>query len=216
MGIYMFTREALERAVSRSELVDFGRHVIPWAIGEMRVQAHFFRGYWEDVGTIGSYYEASLQLCDPIPPFDFYDSQRPVYTRPRFLPSTKVEGCALASTLVSEGCILMGAQIERSVVGIRSRIGAGTRLRNSLVLGADYYETLEEIDRAQARGVPPIGIGGDSVLERVIVDKNARVGRGVRVLNEAGVQDKDGEGWFIRDGIVIIPKDGVIPDGTVI
>jgi glucose-1-phosphate adenylyltransferase len=110
----------------------------------------------------------------------------------------------------------MGAEIERSVVGIRSRIGAGTSIRSSLVLGADYYESLDEIDRAHARGQPPIGIGGESVLNRAIVDKNARVGRGVRLVNEAAVQEKDGEGWFIRDGIVIVPKDGVIPDGTVI
>ena len=196
--------------------MDFGRHVIPNAIGEMRVQAHFHRGYWEDVGTIGSYFEANLQLCDPMPPFDFYDAAHPVYTHPRFLPATKVEGCQLRQALVSEGCILMGAEIERSVVGIRSRIGQGTRVRDSLVLGADYYESLEEIDRAQAKGLPPVGIGGDSVIERAIVDKNSRVGRGVRLVNEAGVQEKDGEGYHIRDGIVIVPKSGVIPDGTVI
>jgi glucose-1-phosphate adenylyltransferase len=216
MGIYMFSREAIEKAMSDRALVDFGRHVIPKAIGEMRVQAHFHRGYWEDVGTIGSYYEANLQLCDPMPPFDFYDAVRPVYTHPRFLPATKVEGCSLKGALVSEGCILMGAEIERSVVGIRSRIGAGTRVRNSLVLGADYYESLEEIDRAQAKGLPPLGIGGDSVIEKAIVDKNSRVGRGVRITNEAGVQEKDGDGYFIRDGIVIVPKSGVVPDGTVI
>ena len=120
MGIYMFWREALEKAIGDPALVDFGRHVIPKAIGEMRVQAHFFRGYWEDVGTIGSYYEANLQLCDPMPPFDFYDVVHPVYTHPRFLPATKVEGCTLRNALVSEGCILMGAEIERSVIGIRS------------------------------------------------------------------------------------------------
>ena len=182
----------------------------------MRVQAHFYRGYWEDVGTIGSYFEANLKLCDPMPPFDFYDAVRPVYTHPRFLPATKVEGCKLRQALVSEGCILMGAEIERSVVGIRSRIGQGTRMRDSLVLGADYYESLEEIDRAQAKGLPPVGIGGDSVIERAIVDKNSRVGRGVRMVNEAGVQETDGEGYYIRDGIVIVPKGGVIPDGTVI
>jgi glucose-1-phosphate adenylyltransferase len=216
MGIYLFTREALARAVSRRDLVDFGRHVIPWAIGEMRVQAHFFRGYWEDVGTIRSYYEASLQACDAMPPFDFYDAQRPVYTHPRFLPSTKVEGCVLRSTLVSEGCILMGAEIERSVIGIRSRIGSGTRIHASLLLGADYYESLEEIERAEGRGLPPIGIGGESVLERAIVDKNARVGRGVRLVNQAGVEEADGDGWYVRDGIVIVPKDGVVPDGTVV
>jgi glucose-1-phosphate adenylyltransferase len=216
MGIYMFSREALEKAMADKGLVDFGRHVIPKSIGEMRVQAHFHRGYWEDVGTIGSYFEANLQLCDPMPPFDFYDAVRPVYTHPRFLPATKVEGCSLKGALVSEGCILMGAEIERSVVGIRSRIGAGTRVRNSLVLGADYYESLEEIDRAQAKGLPPLGIGGDSVIEKAIVDKNSRVGRGVRITNEAGVQEKDGDGYFIRDGIVIVPKSGVVPDGTVI
>jgi glucose-1-phosphate adenylyltransferase len=216
MGIYMFSREALEKAIGDPGLVDFGRHVIPKAIGEMRVQAHFHRGYWEDIGTIGSYFEANLQLCDPMPPFDFYDAVRPVYTHPRFLPATKVEGCALRGALVSEGCILMGAEIERSVVGIRSRVGPGTRVKNSLLLGADYYESLEEIDRAQARGVPPVGIGSDCVLERAIVDKNARVGTGVRITNTSGVQEADGIGYYIRDGIVIVPKGGVVADGTVI
>jgi glucose-1-phosphate adenylyltransferase len=218
MGIYMFSREALDKAMADKELVDFGRHVIPKAIGEMRVQAHFHRGYWEDVGTIGSYFEANLQLCDSMPPFDFYDAVRPVYTHPRFLPASKVESCSLRQALVSEGCILMGAEIERSVVGIRSRIGHGTRVRHSLILGADYYESLEEIDRAQAKGLPPVGIGGDCVIERAIVDKNSRVGRGVRIVNEAGVQERDGDedGYYIRDGIVIVPKGGVVHDGTVI
>jgi glucose-1-phosphate adenylyltransferase len=216
MGIYMFSREALEKAMADPALVDFGRHVIPQAIGEMRVQAHFHRGYWEDVGTIGSYFEANLQLCDPMPPFDFYDAVHPVYTHPRFLPATKVEGCALRGALVSEGCILMGAEIERSVIGIRSRIGQGTRVRNSLVLGADYYESLEEIDRAHVKGQPPVGIGSDCVIERAIVDKNSRVGNGVRIANEARVQEADGDDYYIRDGIVIVPKSGVIPDGKVI
>ena len=216
MGIYMFSREALERATSDRELVDFGRHAIPKAIGEQRVQAHFHRGYWEDVGTIRSYFEANLQLCDPMPPFDFYDAARPVYTHPRFLPASKIEGCVLKSVLVSEGGILMGAEIERSVVGIRSRIGQGTRISHSLVLGADYYESLEEIDRAQAKGLPPVGIGQDAVIERAIVDKNARVGRGVRILNAERASEKDGPGYYIRDGIVIVPKGGVIPDGAVI
>jgi glucose-1-phosphate adenylyltransferase len=216
MGIYMFGREALEKAIADPALVDFGRHVIPKAIGEVRVQAHVFRGYWEDVGTIASYYQANLELTEAMPPFDFYDALQPVYTDPRFLPATKVEGCTLRSALVSEGCILMGAEIEHSVVGIRSRIGHGTRLRNTLVLGADFYETLEEIERAQSRGVPPVGIGGESVIERAIVDKNARIGRGVQIVNKAGVQNADGNGYYVRDGIVIVAKSGVIPDGTVI
>jgi glucose-1-phosphate adenylyltransferase len=216
MGIYMFSRDALAKVLADTALVDFGRHGIPKAIGEMRVQAHFHRGYWEDVGTIASYFEANLQLCAAMPPFDFYDAARPVYTHPRFLPATKVEGCALRHALVSEGCILMAADVERSVVGIRARIGPGTRVRDSLVLGADYYESLEEIDRARALGWPPLGIGSDCVIERAIVDKNSRVGNGVRILEEGRVQEADGDGYYIRDGIVIVPKGGVLPDGAVV
>jgi glucose-1-phosphate adenylyltransferase len=151
-----------------------------------------------------------------VPPFDFYDAARPVYTHPRFLPATKVEQCSVLNTLISEGSIVVGAELERSVVGIRSRVAKGARIRESLLLGADYYETLDEIARASSRGLPPIGIGEDAVIERAIVDKNARIGRGVRLVNEAGVQNQDGNGWYIRDGIVVIPKHGVIPDGTVV
>jgi glucose-1-phosphate adenylyltransferase len=216
MGIYIFGREALERSLSDPTLIDFGKNVIPDAVPRMRVQAHVHRGYWEDVGTIRSYYLANLALCQPVPPFDFYDASQPIYTHPRFLPASKVERCSLRSALVSEGCIVLGAEIERAVVGIRSRIGDGASIRDSLLLGADYYETLEDIEKSLARGLPPLGIGADSVIERAIIDKNARIGKGVRIVNEAGEQDKDGEGYYIRDGIVIVPKDGVVPDGPVI
>ena len=216
MGIYMFGRDALERAVADPALVDFGRHVIPKAIGTMRVQAHVFEGYWEDVGTIASYFQANLELTKPLPPFDFYDVRRPVYTHPRFLPATKIEGCTLRAAVVSEGCIVMGAEIERSVIGIRSRIGKGARLRDTLVLGADYYESVGEIERARERGQPPVGIGTDSLIERAIVDKNARIGSGVRIVNQAGLQHADGDGYYIREGIVVVPKGAVIPDGKVI
>jgi glucose-1-phosphate adenylyltransferase len=216
MGIYLFGREALGRSLADPSLIDFGKNVIPDAVPRMRVQAHVHRGYWEDVGTIRSYYLANLALCQPVPPFDFYDASRPIYTHPRLLPATKVERCTLRSVLVSEGCILLGAEIERAVLGIRSRIGDATAIRDSLILGADYYETLEDIERSLGRGLPPLGIGSDSVIERAIIDRNARIGKGVRILNEAGTQEKDGDGWFIRDGIVLVPKDGVVPDGTVI
>jgi glucose-1-phosphate adenylyltransferase len=216
MGIYLFKREALEAALKDPALVDFGRHVIPDALARSRVQAHVHRGYWEDVGTIGSYYRANLALCLPVPPFDFYEASRPVYTHPRFLPASKVESCVVTNSLLSEGCIVVGANIERSVVGIRSRIGRGSQVRESLILGADYYETLDELDGSAGRGVPPIGVGEDSIVAGAILDKNARIGRGVRILNEAGVQEKDGDGYYIREGIVLVPKNGVIPDGTVI
>jgi len=216
MGIYLFRREALERAIADQQLVDFGRDVIPKAIQSMKVQAHLFEGYWEDVGTIGSYFEASLQLTGPLPPFEFFDEARPVYTHPRFLPATKFEGCTVRDTVVCEGCILMGADIERSVIGIRSRIGQGARLREVLVLGADDYESIAEIERAQARGLPPLGIGEESVLERCIIDKDARIGRGVRILEQGRPREADGQGWYIREGIVVVPKGGVVRDGAVI
>jgi len=216
MGIYLFSRDALERSLADGTLHDFGKNVIPQAVPRMRVHAHVHRGYWEDVGTIRSYYLANLALCQPVPPFDFYDAARPVYTHPRFLPATKVEQCTVRNALISEGSIVVGAELERSLVGIRSRVAKGARIRESLLLGADFYETLDEIARAAGRGLPPMGIGEDTLIERAIVDKNARIGRGVRIVNEAGEQNRDGEGWFIRDGIVVIPKHGVIPDGTVI
>jgi glucose-1-phosphate adenylyltransferase len=216
MGIYIFGRDALERSLADASLVDFGKNVIPDVVPRLRVHAHIHRGYWEDVGTIRSYYSANLALCQPVPPFDFYDAAQPVYTHPRLLPASKVELCSLRSTLISEGCIVVGATIERAVVGIRSRIGGDATLRDSLMLGADYYETLGEIEQTVARGVPPIGVGAGSLIERAILDKNARIGKNVRIVNEAGVQEQDGHGWFIRDGIVIVPKDGVVPDGTVI
>jgi len=216
MGIYLFKREILEQAVANPQLVDFGRHVIPDAVPRQRVQAYVYRGYWEDVGTIRSYFLANLALCDSIPPFDFYDAKRPVYTNPRFLPASKLEGCNIRSALVCEGCILHGAEIDRAIIGIRSRIGAGVKIKNSLLIGADYYETLDEMRATEARGVPPMGIGTESVIENAIIDKNARVGRGVRIVNEAKVQTADGDGYFIREGIVVVPKNGVVRNGTVI
>jgi glucose-1-phosphate adenylyltransferase len=213
MGIYIFTREALIESLKDASLVDFGRHVIPGAVPRGRVHGHVHRGYWEDVGTIRSYYLANLALAQPVPPFDFYEATRPVYTHPRFLPATKVEECVLRSALLSEGCIVVGTQVERAVVGIRSRIGPGTTIRDSLILGADYYESPEEV---AAHGGPPVGIGGDTLIQNAIVDKNARIGRGVRIVNEPGDVERDGDGYFIREGIVVIPKDAVITDGTVI
>jgi glucose-1-phosphate adenylyltransferase len=216
MGIYVFGREALVKSLSDASLVDFGKNVIPEAVPRLRIHAHVHRGYWEDVGTIRSYYLANLALCQPLPPFDFYDAAHPVYTHPRFLPATKVESSTIRNTLVSEGSIIVEAQIERAVIGIRSRIERGSQIRDSLILGADYYETLQELDKNAGRGIPPVGIGADSVVEGAIIDKNARIGRGVRILNEAKVPEADGDGYFIREGIVIVPKNGVVPDGVVI
>ena len=216
MGIYIFERGTMERVLAQSDRVDFGRHIIPDAVPKLKVQAHVHRGYWEDVGTIDSYFQANLALTDPIPSFDFYQAERPVFSHPRFLPASKLEGCNIRSALVCEGCIMHGAEIDRSVIGIRSRIGSQVRIRNSLLIGADFYETLDEMSATEARGVPPVGVGSDSIIENAIVDKNARIGRGVRILNEAKLEHADGDNYFIREGIVIIPKNGVIRNGTVI
>jgi glucose-1-phosphate adenylyltransferase len=216
MGIYVFGRAVLEQAVRDPLLTDFGRHILPRAVANQRVHAHMHRGYWEDVGTIRSYYLANLALAQPLPPFDFYDAAKPVYTHPRFLPATKVEQSTVRNALLSEGCIVVRSDIERSVLGIRSRVGAGSRVVESLLLGADYFETIEESERARAQGLPPVGIGADSVVQGAIIDKNARIGDGVRITNAGGLSEHDGNGFYIREGIVIVPKNGVIPDGTVI
>jgi glucose-1-phosphate adenylyltransferase len=216
MGIYIFRRRALEEALSNSAHDDFGRHVIPAAVPRLRVQAHVHEGYWEDVGTVGSYFEANLALTGPRPAFSFWDAHRPIYTHPRFLPATKVESCDIAESLISEGCFIEKSRIERSVIGIRSRIASGVRIRHSLILGADLYESGPDMERAGLDGSPPIGIGPESVIENAIVDKNARVGRGVRIVNEKGEKERDAANYFIRDGIVCIPKNAIIPDGTVI
>ncbi len=216
MGLYVFGREALERALSDASLVDFGKNVIPDAVPKLRVQAYVYRGYWEDVGTIRSYFQANLALARALPPFDFYDVSRPVYTAPRFLPASKVEECQVRQALISEGCIVVGAQLENVVLGIRSRLERGVTVHDSLLLGADEYETLDEMEQARGRGLPPMGVGEGSVIKNAIIDKNARIGREVRILNEAGETEKDGPGYFIRDGIVVVPKNGVIPDGSVV
>ena len=213
MGIYIFKRAALEKTLAYDASLDFGKHVIPGSIGELKVQAHIFHGYWEDVGTIRSYYEANIGLCQPVPHFDFYDVRTPIHTRARAIAATKVEGGRMTNVLVSEGSIIVDAEMERSLVGIRSRIGRGCVIKNSLILGADYYEkTIPD----PASGRPPIGIGDNSVLETAIIDKNARVGANVRLVNEAKVEHADGPCWHIRDGIIIVPKDTVVPDGTVV
>ena len=157
-----------------------------------------------------------LALCDALPPFDFYDAAHPVYTNPRFLPASKLEGCDIKSALICEGCIIHGAKIDRAVVGIRSRVGVGTSIKNTLLIGADHYETLAEINASMSRGIPPLGIGAESVIENAIIDKNARIGRGVRLVNDKGIKEKDGDGYYIREGIIIVPKNGVVSDGVVV
>jgi len=212
MGIYVFERDVLAAALVGNE-ADFGKHVIPRLIEERRVYAFRHRGYWEDIGTIRSFYEANLDLCEPLPRFNFYDATAPIFTHPRCLPATKIIKSRVERSIISEGCIINDADIGHSLLGVRSRIESGATLRDTLVMGQDFYETP---DRISPIGAPPMGIGHDTWIEQTIVDKNARIGDDVRISPAGKPADFDGPNYYIRDGIVIIPKNGVVPSGTVI
>ena len=208
MGIYVFNREVLVKCLD-NELEDFGKHIIPRSIQDRHVSAFIFQGYWEDVGTIRAFYEANLDLTDLVPEYSFFDTEAPIYTHPRFLPGSKVNGATLRQAIISDGCIISDAHIERSVIGIRSIIQSGATIRNSVVMGADYFEQ----DRPDAADVPPIGVGRNCVIDRAIIDKNARIADGVVITPEGKAANSDADNYFIRDGIVIVPKNAVIPSG---
>ena len=212
MGVYVFSRDALLEAIEREGATDFGREIIPAALGRYRVTPFLFRNYWADVGTVSSFYDANIMLTRPDAPFTFYDPRRPIYTHPRFLPGTRLGDCTARETIIAEGSHLDHCTIESSIVGIRTNIQRGAVIRRSVLLGADFYEADDE---APARGDNPrLGIGREVVLDGVIVDKNARIGDGARLVNEAGVEHADGDGYYIRNGVIIVPKDGVIKPET--
>jgi glucose-1-phosphate adenylyltransferase len=212
MGVYVFSRKVLLEVLARDDAKDFGREIIPAALGQFRVQSHLFAGYWADVGTVDSFYEANIMLTRPGAPFKFYDPRRPIYTHPRFLPGSRLSDCSVRNVTLAEGCYLDRCSVEESIVGIRTTIQPGAAIRRSVLLGADFYEADDEAREGEGR--PPLGIGRDAVLERVIVDKNARIGDGVRLVNEGLVREFDGDGFFIRNGVIVIPKNGVIKPGT--
>ena len=214
MGVYLFSRDVLIEILEQHESVDFGHQIIPAAIKERLVNAHLFRGYWADVGTVESFYNANIMLTRPGAPFNFYDPRRPIYTHPRYLPGSRLNSCTVNEAIIAEGCYLDHAFIEHSVVGIRTHVYRGSRITRSVLLGADYYQADDEAP-AQGGG-PALGIGRDVVLDRVIIDKNACVGDGVRLTNAAAVQYADGDGYYIRNGIIIVPRGGVIRPGTIV
>jgi len=218
MGIYVFRKDVLRQLLLEEmpEAVDFGKEIIPEALTRYSVQTHLFNGYWEDIGTIGAFYRANIEMTLPLPPFNFFDSEAPMYTRPRYLPGSKLLDCHIQSSIITEGCIINGATIKDSVIGIRSRVEHGSRLEGVLMMGADFYQTLEELQADIDRGFPRIGVGPDCLIRKAIIDKNARIGTGVQIVNEAEYQVFEGDGFSIRDGVVIIPKNGIIPDKTVI
>jgi glucose-1-phosphate adenylyltransferase len=215
MGIYVFNRDVLPRLLDNT-LTDFGKHIIPRSIETHRVCSHVFQGYWEDIGTIRAFFEANLDITAELPRFNFFDMSAPIFSRPRFLPGSKINNAHIDHAVVSDGCIINQAKISQAIVGLRMIVGAGTELHRVVALGCDYYESKESIADHEKAGKPRVGIGSGCRIENAIIDKNARVGNNV-VISPAGKPEKlDHPLYFIRDGIVIIPKGATIPHGTVI
>ena len=215
MGIYVFNREVVRRLLDNN-LTDFGKHIIPAAIPNERVFSYVFQGYWEDIGTIRAFFEANLDVTSELPRFNFFDMSAPIFSRPRFLPGSKINGAQIDHALISDGCILNHASIRNSIVGLRSLVGAGTSIYRAILLGSDYYESLESIVENERAGRPRIGIGMNCRIENTIVDKNARIGNNVTISPAGKAENHDDALYYIRDGIVIVPKNGTIPHNTII
>lgn len=217
MGIYVFNIEVLRELLQTTKHSDFGKEVIPEAISQKKVFAYFFDGYWEDIGTVGSFFEAHLDLTRTLPRFNFYDEQYPIFTRPRFLPGAKVLKSDTENALLCDGSIVNPSAIRNSIIGIRSVVGSSCVLNRVVMMGADYFETVEAKAANREKGIPDVGIGDNCVIEKAIIDKNARIGHNVRISGEnKGMDFQEFPNYAIRDGIVVIPKNAVIPDNTVI
>jgi glucose-1-phosphate adenylyltransferase len=214
MGIYVFNRDVLMKLLDNT-LTDFGKHIIPDAIKTHRVFSYVYQGYWEDIGTIRSFFEANLDVTSELPRFNFFDMSAPVFSRPRFLPGSKINGAQIDHAVVSDGCIINQARIFHSIVGVRSIVGGGSELKRVIGLGCDFYESHASILESERIGRPRIGIGANTRIENAIIDKNARIGDNVVISPAGKPENVDHPLYFIRDGIVIIPKNGVIPHGMV-
>lgn len=215
MGIYVFNRDVIFKLLDNM-MEDFGKHIIPSAIHTHKVYSYIFQGYWEDIGTIKSYFEANLDAVNELPRFNYFDMLSPIYTRPRFLPPSKINGASIDHAVISDGSIINHASISYSVIGLRGFVDAGSYLHRVVMLGSDYYESAESIAQNAAAGRPRIGVGKNTRIENAILDKNVRIGDNV-VISPAGKPNYvDHPLYYIRDGIVIIPKNGVVPSGTII
>jgi len=210
MGIYIFKKDVLIECLADNSMVDFGKHIIPLSIATREVYAHFFDGYWRDVGTIRSYYDANLELNHIVPEINFYDDSALVYTHPRFLPGCKINSCIAESSIICDGSIISDCEIRNSIIGIRSIIRPGAKVLNSIIMGADYYDSSHE------NGLPKTGIGEGSIIQNAIIDQNVRIGRNVMIINRREEKNYDGPDFTIRDGIVVIHKNAALTDGTVI
>ncbi len=218
MGIYIFNRKLLFNQLMEEHktATDFGKEIIPASISKYKVSSYQYDGYWTDIGNIYSFYEANLALTLDLPPFNLFDNAKIVYSRPRMLPPAKISGTTLEKTIIADGCIINASRIENSVVGVRTRIGHGTTIVSTYLMGSDYYETIAEIDYSAERGIPKMGIGDRCYIKSAIVDKNCRIGNDVRINGGSHLQDTDHSLYTVKDGIVVVKKNGIIPDGFVI
>lgn len=215
MGIYVFNRKAMAEALDNG-MTDFGKEIIPSLLGKKKLFAHVFEGYWEDIGTVKAFFDANLALAQPLPPFNFYDPASPIYTQDRYLPPSKVNRCTFDFAVFGDGSIIEDSTITHSVLGIRSIVRAGSILKDVVMMGADYYESEDEIQANGAAGRPHIGVGAGSHIEHAIIDKNARIGAGVKILASGKADGEYPHGIIIRDGVLVVPKGVVVPDGYVL
>ena len=215
MGIYVFKRATLVELLE-NEQADFGRHIIPSAIDSHRVYSYTYKGYWEDIGTIRSFYEANLDMVSTIPKFNFFQMEMPIYTRPRFMPASKINGAAIDQAIISDGCIIDRSRISQSLVGIRCLLSPGCRVHRSVLMGADFYETEVSKNENLSKGLPLVGVGENTRIESAIIDKNARIGANCVISPEGKPDHFDGDNYYVREGIAIVPKGAVIADGTIL
>ncbi|MBD3183423.1 glucose-1-phosphate adenylyltransferase [Candidatus Poribacteria bacterium] len=216
MGIYVFNKRTLVDCLSDKKKMDFGKHVIPGEIYQKKIFAHFFDGYWRDVGTIRSFFDANLELTKTVPEFDFYDEEGQVYTHPRYLPGSKINSCILQASIICEGSIITECEIRNSVIGVRSIVRSSAEILNSVVMGADYYDIIRDKCNLDDNGDLHVGIGKGSIIRNAIIDKNAKIGCNVKIINEKNLQEYECDNYSIRDGIVVVHKNAVLPDNTVI
>jgi len=218
MGIYIFNRQLLADLLQNEyvEATDFGKEILPQSIDKYKVISYQYEGYWTDIGNIYSFFEANLGLTKEIPDFNLFDNNNAIYTRARMLPPAKISGTTLEKTIIAEGCIINASRVENSVIGIRTRIGSGTTIVSSYLMGIDFYETIEEIEHAKSHGLPTVGIGSRCYIRNAIVDKNCRVGDDVRINGGPHLENTDHSLYTVKDGIVVIKKGAVLPNGFVI
>ncbi len=213
MGIYLFNRKTIKKLMMENEGTDFGKDIVPYALENCKVTSYQFEGYWTDIGTIKSFFEANLNLAEHIPAFNLYENDLPIYTHARMLPPAKIMGTTLENVIISDGAIIFASRLENSVVGIRTRIGQGATIETSYIMGSDFYETLEEIESLEKQGIPAIGVGERCFIKNAILDKNVRIGKDVRLIGRPELEDTETDTYQIVDGIIVIKKDAVIPNG---